>query len=99
MGDASIKSEQKLLEKYEIPPIYLLKIGHHGSKTSTSLDLLKKVKPQLGIISVGKENRYGHPHIEVLNRLEKNKVLPYLTSSSGTITINFSKKEILEDAK
>lgn len=99
MGDASMKSEQKLLEKYEIPSIYLLKLGHHGSKTSTSLELLQKKRPRLGLISVGKENKYGHPHTEVLNRLEKQDVFSYLTSSSGTITINFSKNEIIEDAK
>ncbi|NLL68702.1 MAG: hypothetical protein GX232_00660, partial [Acholeplasmataceae bacterium] len=62
----------------------ILKLAHHGSKTSTSLELLHAVKPEIIIISSGRNNIYGFPHVEVLQRIE-NKYLIYRTDINYTI--------------
>ena len=61
MGDASTTTEKELLDKYNLPDINVLKVGHHGSSTSSSKDFINEVNPKCSIISVGKNNRYGHP--------------------------------------
>ncbi|MBR5662745.1 MAG: hypothetical protein IKX00_03710 [Bacilli bacterium] len=82
-GDAGIKKEKDILDKYEISSIDVLKVGHHGSKTSSSDSLINKVNPKYSIISVGKNNGYGHPNIEVLNLLSDSKI--YRTDLDGSI--------------
>ena len=69
MGDASITTEKDILNKYNLPNIDVLKVGHHGSKTSSSTEFINKLDPRYSIISVGKKNRYGHTNKEVLNNL------------------------------
>ena len=61
MGDAGIEKEKDILDKYNLANIDVLKIGHHGSNTSSSKEFISKVKPKYSLISVGKNNRYGHP--------------------------------------
>lgn len=91
MGDAGIKVEQDLIKKYDLQDIDVLKVGHHGSKTSSSLDFLKKIEPKTSIISSGLNNLFNHPNIEVLNRLKTiSKV--YNTAYDGTIQISINKK-------
>jgi len=97
MGDASIKSEKELLKTYDFHHINILKIGHHGSNSSTSNELLAKINPNLALISVGKDNIYNHPHQEVLEKLKRYEIPYYLTSESGTITIDLDSKIITED--
>lgn len=98
MGDATIDTEKYLLENYNLN-IDVLKVGHHGSKTSTENALLNATSPKLALISVGQDNNYGHPNREVLRRLE-NKNIPYLmTKDSGTITIFPKTEVIIEDKK
>ena len=63
--------------------IDVLKVGHHGSKTSSSKNFIDEIKPKYSIISVGKNNRYGHPNKEVLNNLENSKI--YRTDQDGSI--------------
>ena len=63
MGDAGIDKEKDILEEYNISNIDVLKVGHHGSKTSSSEDFINEMSPKYSIISVGKNNRYGHPKI------------------------------------
>lgn len=65
----------------------VLKVGHHGSKTSTTKDFLKAVNPQIAVISLGKNNDYGHPHKSTMNFLKKANCQIYRTDSDGTITI------------
>lgn len=96
-GDASIKSEELLLENYDLGKIDILKVGHHGSKTSTSSLLLKKIRPNIALISSGKDNKFNHPHLEVLERLKKYHLRIYNTQTSGTITINLDKLTIMTD--
>ena len=62
MGDAGVNKEKDILAKYNISDIDFLKVGHHGSKTSSSKDFINSINPKYSIISVGKNNRYGHPN-------------------------------------
>ena len=68
MGDLSINGERKLIQNYPHLKADILKVGHHGSNTSTSDDFLKQIQCQIALIGVGKNN-YGHPSTEVLDRL------------------------------
>ena len=83
MGDAGIKVEDDILDKYNLKNIDILKVGHHGSKTSTSNNFINKINPKYSIISVGKNNRYGHPNSEVLDILNNSSV--YRTDRDGSI--------------
>ena len=63
----------------------VLKVGHHGSTTSTSNQFLRAVNPAVAVISVGRDNSYGHPHREILERLSDLKL--YRTDLNGTVTV------------
>jgi len=86
-GDAQALSEQEMLAKGFNLKADILKIGHHGSDSSTTLQLLKAVSPQYGIIEVGKGNDYGHPHQTTLGKLAAANVKVYRTDLNGTIII------------
>ena len=85
MGDAGVEVEEDLIEKYNLNNIDVLKVGHHGSRTSSSKNFIDEVNPKYSIISVGKNNRYGHPNKEVLNNLENSKI--YRTDQDGSIML------------
>jgi len=68
-GDAEEKTEYQLINFGVIPQAQILQVGHHGSKSSSSENFVKAVNPETAVIQVGKNNRYGHPHQEVLGRL------------------------------
>ena len=72
----------------------VLKVGHHGSSTSTSADFLAQINPQFAVISVGKANDYGHPHQETMARLKKQGVTVYRTDESGTITVQIDQGKL-----
>ena len=94
-GDASTEVEKYIIDNYNLD-IDILKVGHHGSKTSTSLNFIKNITPTYGIISVGENNRFGHPNKGVLNTLEEYNVDIYRTDISGSIKFIFKEKlEIL----
>ncbi|WP_391202012.1 DNA internalization-related competence protein ComEC/Rec2 [Psychrobacillus sp. L4] len=97
-GDLEKEGEEEIVRKYskELQQITLLKIGHHGSKTSSIQSFLELTRPKISIISAGYNNRYGHPHPEVVERLNNLK-LPFLqTGTDGTIEVEITKKgEIL----
>ena len=84
-GDLDIPSENKILRKYRFKVDYL-KLGHHGSKTSTGDNLLQVTKPSVGLISAGINNRYGHPNQETLTRLKKHQVQYFNTAEYGMIS-------------
>ncbi len=92
MGDAEAKAETDMLAKKLISKVDVLKVGHHGSKDSTTANLLNKAKPTYSVISVGK-NSYGHPTSTAINRLKTVKSTVYRTDKSGNIifTSNGSK--------
>ena len=74
MGDASFDVEKDIIKKYSIDNIDVLKVGHHGSKTSSSIEFIDSINPRYSIISVGKNNRYHHPNKEVLDNLRESRV-------------------------
>ena len=82
-GDAETENEKTITW----PQTDILKVGHHGSTTSTSSNFLKQIKPKYAIISVGEDNDYGHPHEEILERLENIGTEIVRTDESGTIEI------------
>lgn len=86
-GDLEQDGENKLLRDVR-STIDVLKVGHHGSKTSTSLAFLQQLEPQIAVISAGRQNRYGHPHEEVLQRLADEQVQIYRTDQHGAITLH-----------
>lgn len=86
MGDAPKKIENKIILDNKSIPCDILKVGHHGSKYSTSDTFIKYLSPRVGIISCGRKNSYGHPHKEVISILNKNNVVIRRTDYEGTIT-------------
>ncbi|MGG3624542.1 ComEC/Rec2 family competence protein [Bacillus gobiensis] len=93
-GDAELKSEKDMLSKKLLSKVDVLKVGHHGSKDSSSKDFLNKVKPTYAVISVGKGNRYKHPTSETLNRLKAVKAKVYRTDKNGTVKVTSSGTKI-----
>ena len=84
-GDRSFDGEQALMEHTNLPDLEILIAGHHGSRTSTSWELLNETRPEIVIISVGEDNRYGHPTQETLERLDLFGCGVYRTDLEGTI--------------
>jgi competence protein ComEC len=82
-GDAEAPSERAMLAAGEVHPVTLLKVGHHGSKTSTTPDFFAAVQPRMAVISVGKGNTFGHPRPEVIERLAQAHVRVYRTDRFG----------------
>ena len=89
-GDIEQISENKIVQKYQCTDKLkssILKIAHHGSKTSTTQEFLNLVNPQIVLIGVGKDNKFNHPNLEVLERLQKNGSKIYRTDQYGEISI------------
>ena len=85
-GDMDSKTERALLDAYPLPDIEVLLVGHHGSRYSTSAELLETVTPEVGVVSVG-SNSYGHPTEEALLRLTDAGMTVYRTDMQGNILI------------
>ena len=92
MGDATTISERYIIENYELSNIDFLKVGHHGSNTSTSKSFYNTIRPKYSLISVGKNNRYGHPNKEVLENLKDSKI--YRTDQDGSIMFKIKKNKL-----
>ena len=92
MGDVGIDKEKDILDKYNLSNVDVLKVGHHGSKTSSSKEFINVINPKYSIISVGKNNRYGHPNKEVLENLENSKI--YRTDLDGSIMFKIKNNEL-----
>ena len=95
MGDASSTTEHEILSKYNLPDIDVLKVGHHGSKTSSSQEFISEINPKYSVISVGKNNRYGHPNKEVLDNLKDSKA--YRTDIDGSIMFKIKNNKLRID--
>ncbi|MFH0888465.1 MAG: ComEC/Rec2 family competence protein [Planctomycetota bacterium] len=94
MGDALEESENEILKSGFDIKSDVLKVGHHGSKTSTGTSFLRKVHPSYAVIPVGKNNIYGHPKQITLKRLEDDRVQVFRTDESGTILIESDGKDL-----
>ena len=92
MGDASINTEKEIMNIYNLPDIDVLKVGHHGSKTSSGIEFINDINPKYSIISVGKNNRYGHPNKGVLDNLENSKI--YRTDEDGSIMFKIKNNKL-----
>ena len=91
MGDAEVWKEKDILDKYNLSDIDSLKVGHHGSNTSSSENFIKSINPKYSLISVGENNRYGHPKDSVLNILRNSKI--YRTDIDGSIMFKIKNNE------
>lgn len=100
VGDAGIAAEKRLIELYgknSLGEIFdsiacdILKVGHHGSRNSSGSDFLKRVSAMYGIISCGKDNRYGHPHAETLERLKMADTKYMTTKEHGAIILSIER--------
>ena len=92
MGDASSKVENDLINEYNLNDIDILKVGHHGSDTSTCASFIKEVNPKYCIISVGENNKYNHPSKSVIERLNNCKI--YRTDMNGSIEFMIGENDL-----
>lgn len=99
MGDAEARLERLLLAKGLLPDVSVLKVGHHGSKTSSSAAMLAAVKPETAVVSAGKRNRYGHPAKEVLDRIEAAGASVLRTDLLGDIVLETDGKNVYQSRK
>ena len=95
MRDAGMKREIDIIDKYNLSDIDILKVGHHGSKTSSSESFIDEINPKYSIISVGKNNRYVHPNKEVLDNLKDSKA--YRTDIDGSIMFKIKNDKLRID--
>jgi len=89
MGDAGKERERLIIRDYNLNNVDFLKVGHHGSDTSSSNEFISTINPKYSIISVGRKNRYGHPKKSVLNTLKNTKI--FRTDKDGSIVIRVNK--------
>lgn len=94
MGDAEEENKKEILHSFKLNNINFIKIGHHGSNSSSSLEFIKKISPDIAAISCGYKNQYGHPHREVINNLKQNHISIYRTDRIGDIVF-YSDGEII----
>ncbi|HLR21078.1 MAG TPA: ComEC/Rec2 family competence protein [Tissierellaceae bacterium] len=95
-GDAEKTSENEMIENYSKSlKSDVLKLGHHGSNTSTTEDFLNEVNPSIGVISVGKDNKYNHPNKDILERLDEKDIKVFRTDVDGDIIIKSDKSNII----
>lgn len=94
MGDAELEEEQELLDSGIDLHADVLKVGHHGSKTSTNPIFLNAVHPKFAAISVGTDNKFNHPHGRVIARLEQLGIRIFRTDEQGTVTLQSDGHEV-----
>ena len=84
-GDCEVENEIDMINSYELEDIDFLKVAHHGSNTSSSLDFLKEITPDVAVISCGYKNKYGHPHKSTLDNLKSVDAKIYRTDTNGSM--------------
>jgi competence protein ComEC len=94
-GDAQKDVEKEILASNEDISADVLKVGHHGSSTSTTKEFLNKVHPLIGVISVGQDNTYNHPNNDTLKHLKENKINTYRTDKDGTVILSSDGSNII----
>ncbi|HLR64521.1 MAG TPA: DNA internalization-related competence protein ComEC/Rec2 [Pseudogracilibacillus sp.] len=95
-GDLTAVAEKDLINAYSNLKVDFLKIAHHGSDTSTTEAFLSAVQPQIAFIPVGENNRYNHPHQDIIDRLEERNIHIYRTDEDGAIQVKFSQDQIIK---
>ena len=98
-GDIEEVAEKKILEKYKnklnLLNSTVLKVAHHGSKTSSMIEFLEAVNPKFAFIGVGKNNKFGHPNSEILNRLNVCGTKIYRTDEKGEVCIEVNRSGVI----
>lgn len=89
-GDAEAPSEQAMVAKHRVAPVTLLKVGHHGSRSSTTAGFLAAARPKEAVVSVGRQNTFGHPRFEVIERVAESGARFYRTDEFGITTFLLS---------
>ena len=97
MGDAGYETEKYLLEEYNLRNLDILKVGHHGSKYSSSDEFIKIASPKYSVISVSEDNKFGHPDISVIEKLAGSKT--YLTSKNGSVKFVLQKPLLVNSVR
>jgi competence protein ComEC len=87
-GDADTTSEDAWAPGANVP-VTVLKLGHHGSHSATAMRTLDRLRPRLALISCGVDNRFGHPHQEVTDRLAQRRIPSWRTDRQGTLSLDF----------
>ena len=94
-GDIEDIAEKEIMQEYknnlEIINSNVLKVGHHGSKTSSTQEFIMSVKPKIALIGVGENNKFGHPNIDVIERMLKIGIKIFRTDINGEIDIQVKK--------
>ncbi len=98
-GDIEYEAEMEILETDQSLAADVLKVSHHGSRTSTDEAFLQEVNPDIAVIQVGEDNRYGHPHNEILDRLEEYEIEIYRNDIHGDIVVSTDGKKILSQVQ
>ena len=96
-GDLEAKGEEMLLATKAVKPCTVLKVGHHGSKTSTTAAFLQALAPEYAVISVGYANRFGHPHPETIRRLTDRQTVIYRTDTHGAVVFKSDGRKLEVD--
>ncbi len=97
MGDAGFETEKYLLEEYNLKNMDILKVGHHGSKYSSSDEFIKMANPKYSVISVGENNKFGHPDKLVMEKLASSET--YLTSKNGSVKFILQKPVLVNSVR
>ena len=92
MEDVGVEVEEDLLEKYNLQNIDVLKVGHHGSKTSSSKKFINTISPKYSLISCGKDNKFHHPNSRVLETLKDSKI--YRTAQNGSVMFKIKNNKL-----
>lgn len=93
-GDAEAQTLEPLVENYQIEHIDVLKVSHHGAKASLTDSLVEKLRPKIALISVGQDNRYGHPAQETIGRLEAVEATIMRSDTNGDVVCSFTSDQI-----
>ena len=93
-GDAEKRTEDSILSSYDNIKTHVIKLGHHGSSTSNTEDYIEAVDPEYAVIMLGTDNKYGHPHKEVISLMEDKGITVYRTDLDGTIVAISDGKEV-----
>lgn len=100
-GDIEEIAEKEILQEYQekenVLKADVLKVAHHGSKTSSTQEFIEKVSPKIALIGVGKNNKFDHPNVNVLNLLRSNGIKVYRTDENGEITIERSRLQFTKE--
>lgn len=94
MGDAEKQREYELTKQFQLPTADILKVGHHGSQTSSEVTFIREISPQFSILSLGAQNSYGHPHQETMQTLESYGKIILRTDQEGQITFVLRKNHV-----